>query len=140
MNIADEHWSVMVSLLPAGWQEMPLQSGAFERLREFSSPGVLLRPLLLHVARGYSLREMVVRAELAHWADVSDVALLKRMRKSENWLRFLCVELPSGKLCELGRRSCQHTDTDCGQHDRQRVRQDGEPVADSIWPATTESR
>ncbi len=45
----------MASLLPADWQEMALQSGAFERLREFSAPGVLLRTLLLHVARGYSL-------------------------------------------------------------------------------------
>jgi hypothetical protein len=93
MNIADENWSVMVSLLPAEWQEMALQSGAFERLREFSSPGVLLRTLLLHVARGYSLRETAVRAKLAHWADVSDVALLKRFRKGEDWLRCLCVEL-----------------------------------------------
>jgi hypothetical protein len=72
---------------------MALQSGAFGRLREFSSPGVLLRTLLLHVARGYSLRETAVRAKLAHWADVSDVALLKRLRKSENWLRSLCVGL-----------------------------------------------
>ncbi len=72
---------------------MALQSGAFERLREFPSPGVLLRTLLLHVGRGYSLRETAVRAKLAHWADVSDVALLKRLRKSEDWLRALCVEL-----------------------------------------------
>jgi hypothetical protein len=95
MTIADENWNVMASLLPAGWQEMAmaLQSGAFERLREFSSPGVLLRTLLLHVARGHSLRETVVRAKPAHLADVSDVALLKRFRKSENWLRSLCVEL-----------------------------------------------
>jgi hypothetical protein len=34
-----------------------------------------------------------VRAKLAHWTDVSDVALLKRLRKSEDWLRSLCVEL-----------------------------------------------
>ena len=72
---------------------MALQTDAVERLREFSSPAVLLRTLLLHVARGYSLRETAVRAKLAHWADVSDVALLKRLRKSENWLRSLCVGL-----------------------------------------------
>jgi hypothetical protein len=93
MTIAEENWSMMASLFPAGWQEMALQSGAFERLREFSSPEVLLRTLLLHVGRGYSLRETAVRAKLAHWADVSDVALLKRLRKSEDWLRSLCVEL-----------------------------------------------
>jgi hypothetical protein len=28
--------------------------------------------------RGYSLRETVVRAKLANWTDISDVALLKR--------------------------------------------------------------
>jgi hypothetical protein len=34
-----------------------------------------------------------VRAKLANWADISDVALLKRLRNSEKWLRLLCVEL-----------------------------------------------
>jgi len=48
---------------------------------------------MLHVARGYSLRETVVRAKLANWADISDVALLKRLRNSEEWLRSLCIEL-----------------------------------------------
>ncbi len=48
---------------------------------------------MLHVARGYSLRETVVLAKLANWADISDVALLKRLRNSEEWLRLLCIEL-----------------------------------------------
>jgi len=48
---------------------------------------------MLHVARGYSLRETVVRAKLANWTDVSDVALLKRLRNSEEWLRLLCIEM-----------------------------------------------
>jgi len=93
MRIAEENWKVLASLFPAGWQQMAWQSGAVERLRGFPSPDVLLRMLLLHVARGYSLRETVVRAKLANWADISDVALLKRLRNSEEWLRFLCMEL-----------------------------------------------
>src|SRR2546427_5323473 len=93
MRIAEENWKVLASLFPAGWQQMAWQSGAVERLRGFPSPDVLLRMLLLHVARGYSLRETVVRAKLANWADISDVALLKRLRNSEEWLRFLCIEL-----------------------------------------------
>ena len=72
---------------------MAWQSGAVERLRGFPSPDVLLRMLMLHVARGYSLRETVVRAKLVNWTDISDVALLKRLRNSEEWLRFLCIEL-----------------------------------------------
>ena len=34
-----------------------------------------------------------VQAKLANCADISDVALLKRLRQSEEWLRSLCVEL-----------------------------------------------
>jgi hypothetical protein len=75
MRIAEENWKVLVSLLPTGWQQMAWQSGAIERLRGFPSPDVLLRMLMLHVARGYSLRETVVRAKLANWTDISDVAL-----------------------------------------------------------------
>jgi hypothetical protein len=89
----EENWKVLASLFPAGWQQMAWQSGAVERLRGFPSPDVLLRTLMLHVARGYSLRETVVRAKLANWADISDVALLKRLRNSVEWLRLLCIEL-----------------------------------------------
>ena len=45
---------------------MAWQSGAVERLRGFPTPAVLLRTLLLHVAKSYSLRETVVRAKLAN--------------------------------------------------------------------------
>jgi hypothetical protein len=84
MRIAEENWKVLASLFPAGWQQMAWRSGAVERLRGFPSADVLLRMLMLHVARGYSLRETVVRAKLANWADISDVALLKRLRNSEH--------------------------------------------------------
>ena len=30
-----------------------------------------------------------MRAKLANWTDISDVALLKRLRNSEEWLRLL---------------------------------------------------
>src|SRR6266849_10255236 len=93
MDTSGENWKVLLSLLPAGWQQAALESGAVRRLRGFSSPEALLRTLMLHVARGYSLRETVVRAKLANWTDISDVALLKRLRNSEEWLRFLCSEL-----------------------------------------------
>ena len=45
---------------------MAWQSGAVRRLRGFQSLDVLMRVLMLHVARGYSLRETVVRARLAN--------------------------------------------------------------------------
>jgi hypothetical protein len=39
-----------------------------------------------------------VRARLADWTDISDVAFLKRLRNSEEWLRSLCTELLRGNL------------------------------------------
>ena len=93
MSTSAENWKILVSLLPAGWQQAALDLGAVKRLRGFASPEALLRTLLLHVGLGYSLRETVVRARLARWADISDVALLKRMRNSEQWLRFLSLSL-----------------------------------------------
>lgn len=35
----------------------------------------------------------VVRAKLANWTDISDVALLRRLRNSDEWLRLLCIVL-----------------------------------------------
>src|SRR5881392_2709142 len=93
MRIAEENWKVLASLFPLRWQQIAWPSDAIERLRGFPSPDTLLRTLLLHVARGYSLRETVVRVKLANWTDISDVALLKRLRNSAEWLRLLCIEL-----------------------------------------------
>ena len=92
-SAAQENWSILLSLFPARWSEHARESGAIGRLRGFSSAEALLRTLLLHVANGLSLRETVVQAKLADWAEVSDVALLKRLRSSEQWLRLLCTDL-----------------------------------------------
>ena len=51
----------------------------------------LLRLILLHTATGLSLRQTMVRARVQELADISDVALLKRLRCSEAWLQWLTV-------------------------------------------------
>ena len=65
------------------------------RQRGITLPETLLRLFLLHVARGYSLRETAVRANQAGLATISDVGILKRLRRSEDWLRWLCTQLVS---------------------------------------------
>jgi len=93
MQPLDEDWKLLLHLLPAGWEQQAVLSGASERLRGFASTSDLLRTLLLHVGRGYSLRETVVRAKAVGIAQVSDVALMKRLRNAEEWLHGLCVSL-----------------------------------------------
>lgn len=92
-NIGGEDWQVVLSLFPQNWRQQAEQFGAVERLRGFVSTEALLRTILLHIARGYSLRETVVQARLAQLTAVSDVALLKRLRTAEGWLRGLCLAL-----------------------------------------------
>jgi len=69
------------------------RAGGLKGLRKDKSAENLLRTLLIHLGCGHSLRETVARARQASLADLSDVALLKRLRKSRDWLYALCVEL-----------------------------------------------
>jgi hypothetical protein len=89
----ETNWQTLVSFFPSNWKELATETRANMRLRGFRSEDALMRTLLLHVARGYSLRETVVCARLARLAQVSDVALLKRFRSAEEWFRTLCVVL-----------------------------------------------
>jgi hypothetical protein len=91
--LADENWRFLLELLPSNWEELARKTGAVRRLRGFESVDQLLRGLLLHVGLGCSLRETVVVAKAAGWLNMSDVALLKKLRQSEHWLQELCVGL-----------------------------------------------
>ena len=74
-------------------QKSQVKGCALQGLRKDKSPEALLRTLLIHLGCGHSLRETVVRARQAEIAELSDVALLKRLRKSRDWLSALCVAL-----------------------------------------------
>lgn len=89
----EEDWNVLLRLFPRDWEELARRTGAVERLRGFASVADLLRTLLLHVGPGHSLRETAVLAKAAGLAEVSDVALLKRLRAAGEWWRLLAMEL-----------------------------------------------
>ena len=92
-RVMDEDWPLLLSMMPSGWQELARETQALKGLRQDKDVSVCLRILLLHLACGYSLRETTVRARETQLADLSDVALLKRLRKSKNWLQALCCRL-----------------------------------------------
>ena len=89
----DEDWELLLSLFPGDWRELAVSTKALKGLRKDKSEENLLRTLLIHLGCGYSLRETVVRAREAGLADLSDVALLKRLRKCQDWFYALCVSL-----------------------------------------------
>jgi hypothetical protein len=88
-----ENWKMLMQFLPEGWEEKAKDLGAVTRQRKIPSAEILLRVLLIHLADGCSLRETVVRARNAKLADISDVALLKRLRSSNEWLRWLSTNM-----------------------------------------------
>jgi hypothetical protein len=88
-----DDWQLVCQLLPAGWQEQASLLGALRRARGFANAAVLLRTLLVHLAGGCSLKETAVNAQQAGWCDVSAVALFKRLRAAEQWLRWMAREL-----------------------------------------------
>jgi hypothetical protein len=84
-----DDWSLVCQLLPPGWQEQALRLGARRRARSFPDAAVLLRTLLVHLAGGCSLKETATSVQQAGWCDVSSVALFKRLRAAEQWLRWM---------------------------------------------------
>jgi hypothetical protein len=89
--LTEQEWENLFTLLPNGWENQAKDSGAFQRGRVIRSPEMLLRLLLVHVS-GSSLRQTVAHARASGMPRVSDVALLKRLRKPSDWLGFLAMK------------------------------------------------
>jgi hypothetical protein len=88
-RLLDEEWDFLTDFLPADWRDQARHRGALRRARGVPDADCLLRLILMHTATGLSLRQTVMRAREQSLADISDVALLKRLRCSEAWLQFL---------------------------------------------------
>lgn len=98
-NAAEEDWKLLTTFFPARWTELAEETAALKGLRQDKSPEKYLRVLLLHLGCGHSLRETATRARQADLADLTDVALLKRLRKSKDWLHALCDALFAEQQC-----------------------------------------
>ena len=90
-----------MQFLPTGWEDAAKRLGAMRRQRKLSSAGELLRILLVHIANGCSMRETVARAKQGGLAEISDVALLKRLKCSSEWLRWMAIKLISRRGVEM---------------------------------------
>jgi hypothetical protein len=88
-----DEWEVIERILPAGWESQARASGSLRRCRGFASASQLLRVMMIHLVDGCSLRETAVRAAEGHLAQVSDVALLKALRRCQEWFRWMAQGL-----------------------------------------------
>lgn len=83
-----DDWEALLSFLPHGWEDKAKQLGALKRIRNFT-PEKLLRVLFMHLATGASLRVTAVQARMGKLATVTDVALLKRLDASGDWMGWM---------------------------------------------------
>lgn len=88
-----DDWQVVCQFLPEGWEQAARETGALRRTRGIKDAETLLRVLLVHLADGCSLHETAVRVRAAGWCGLSPVALFKRLRAAEQWLRWLAERL-----------------------------------------------
>lgn len=92
--VADE-WPYVLSLLPADLAQSAVALAAFRRRREVRSAADLLRLALVYALGDLSLRQTAAWASLAGVAELSDVALLKRLRGASDWLGHLVLQFLS---------------------------------------------
>lgn len=92
-NAADEDWELLTTFFPTPWRHLARTTGALKGLRRDKGEENYLRVLMLHFGCGLSMRETVTRAKQAQLAELSSVALFKRLRKSREWLYELCRAL-----------------------------------------------
>lgn len=93
VNLTSDDWTKITMLLPEGWQEQARECGALKFGRQFSSPEILLRVLLIYFCDGCSMRETTARAAASGLVNISDVALLKRIDKCGEWFPWMTERL-----------------------------------------------
>lgn len=89
-------WEFILSYLPEGWQQKFSELKLLKFGRKFSGEDKeirLLRVLLMHLADGLSLRSTSEQARMGGLADISDVGILARLRKSAPWFIWCTQEL-----------------------------------------------
>ena len=83
----------LLRLLPEGWEAKAKELGALKRARGIKTAELLLRLILLYLTEGKSFRGTSALMRLSEEADLSDVAIIKRMRNSAAWLQWLCENI-----------------------------------------------
>jgi hypothetical protein len=97
-----DEWEILRRWLPEDLDERARQHGFFQRARGLTDAERWLRLILMHVAGGLSLEQTALRARELGLAEVSGVALFKRLRNADEWLRDLCRHLLAEQQRRLG--------------------------------------
>ncbi len=104
----EQNWAELSQLLPSDFETSAWATGALVRRREVRSALDLLRLILHYALSGLSLRLVAAWFCLLGLGNLSDVALLKRLRKSRVWLGTLIMRLLEQRQLHLARQPGFH--------------------------------
>ena len=96
-TLLDHEWQALLELLPPGWEDAAQTQGAFLRKRQIADPKTLLRLIFVYVWAGLSLRNTVAWAQHKRIATLSDVALLERLQRAQDWLAWMVAKVLSSR-------------------------------------------
>jgi hypothetical protein len=89
-----DSWKQVLTFLPRQWELKCKELGAIRRkLRKFSGPEAILHTFMIHLLGGCSLRQTAALAQAGQIAHVSDVAILKRLRRAQDWLGWMAQSM-----------------------------------------------
>jgi hypothetical protein len=86
-------WRILAAYLPPDLENSAQQHRFVRRSTGRHDAQMWLRLILMHAAGGLSLSQTVARAKARQWANVSAVALHKRLRCAGPWLQALTSHL-----------------------------------------------
>ncbi len=92
-NIIEDNWHCILSMLPENWEDLAYETKAVTKLVGIPSVENLLRILMIYIATGVSFRTTSAQAKAANLGNMSDVAIMKRLRKSKKWFHNMCLSL-----------------------------------------------
>jgi len=93
MGRENDRFKELLDILPEGWEVKAKELGALQRAVKIKTAEELLRLILLYLTEGKSFRGTSALLQLSSEVDLSDVAVLKRMRNSADWLQWLCENI-----------------------------------------------
>ena len=104
MNDLHDNWSALLTRFGKSEEldDSARNAGALTRRREIRDAGTLLRLGLAYGPGGMSLREAVAWAQLHGIAELSDVALMKRLRNAADWFGILAAQTLAARASVAG--------------------------------------
>jgi len=87
----EEDWPVVLGMLPPDLEKSALAMLALQRHRAVGSAGDLVRLALAYGLCDWSLRQTAAWAQVIGLGELSDVAVLNRLRKAAPWLGHLVL-------------------------------------------------